>query len=445
MAGKKDNLLPLIGGIAAGGLAIWALTKDANAQCPPGHHKDPVTGACVPDTQGGTVLTVKTVNPTGGEIPGLFTVVTDQTGNVIAEGSSPLEVNIAPGTIVGIQVQNYQNYVFSYWQDTFSIDNDRITTIAGNTVLTAVYSTTGIPVLPPSTGGNVVLTVASIDQNGLPLPGMSVSVTAGTLIVNSGFTPLLSQIRTGSVVTVTATKSFTDNDPASPTFGREIVFDRWTDGNLSNVRNVTVNDNVTITAIYSSTGGSPIPPANSTPYTVNAYILGTNNPVVVNVRVTRVATGQISNVQTPYTFPAIHGEQYVVEALNDISNQFVQWGNGSGNPIRTLTGGTTPVTATAYYNKVNTTPGAIAVTVASSNLAGQPTGSFFTTLYDSAGMVVETGFTPAVFQIVPGQNYDIAVADFAPSTFQRWSDGVLTRRRTINISAPTTFTAIYAS
>lgn len=448
MAGKKDAGFGLLAGGLLGAGIILALSKPTEAQqCPPGYHWDVTLNACVQDASTGTILTVKAVTSSGSDLPGMFVQVYDQTGTtVIAEGSSPLDVQVTPGTVVAVTMQNFENNVFSYWQDSFDIDRTlRIVNVAQSTVLAGVYSTTGIPIPPPTTGDNRTLTVASIDQNGLPVTGMGVDVTLGTAIISEGFTPHLAQVRLGTTVGVAVSSSYIDNNVDSPTYGTVWTFQQWTDGVATNVRTVTVNGNTTVTAIYNVTqGGTTVPPPNSTPYTVNAYLQGTNTPINVPARITRVSTGTITDVQTPHTWNAIQGEQYIVEIMNTTEFQFVQWGNGSGQPIRAATIGTTPVTMTAYFTRLNTVPGSIALTVAATNIAGQPLGNFFTTLY-SGGLITETGFTPAIFNVVPGQNYDITVADFEASVFQRWSDGVLTRRRTVNISVPTTFTAIYAS
>jgi hypothetical protein len=444
LGGKKDGGLGLLAGGLLGAGIIYMLSRPANAECQPGHHKDPVTGLCVPDSAG-TILTVKAVTSTGTEIPGMFAQVYDATGTtVIAEGSTPLDVSVSPGTVVSVTLHNYQQNVFSYWQDSFDIDRTlRVVNIAQSTVLAGVYSQNGIPIPPPTTGDNRTLTVASIDQHGLPVTGMAVDVMVGTVTTSEGYTPHIAQVRASTTVGVSVTQSYTDNNPDSPNFGTVWTFKNWTDGVTTNSRTVTINGNITVTAIYEvTTNGSTVPPPNSSPLTVNAYILGSNTPVAVPARITRVATGSIIDVTTPHTINAIQGEQYLLEMLNGDGLQFTQWGNGSTQPLRAVTIGTVPDTKTGYYTRTDIPAGSVAVTVASANLAGQPLGSFFATLY-SGGLVAETGFTPAVFNLVPGQNYEISVADFGTSTFQRWSDGVLTRRRPINVSAPTTFTAIY--
>ena len=431
---------------AAVGIGLYlAFSKPAEGQCQPGHHKDPVTGLCVPDVNTGTILTVKAVSSTGSEITGMFAQVFDATGTtILAEGSTPLDVSLTPNTAVSVTLHNYQNNVFSYWQDSYDIDRTlRVINVAQSTALVGVYSTNGIPIPPPVTGDNRTLTVASIDQNGLPVTGMAVDVLTGTVVTGEGYTPFLSQVRVGTTLGVSVTTQYTDNNPDSPTFGTVWSFQRWTDGVTTNSRTVSINGNVTVTAIYNVTpGGSTTPPPNSSPQTVNAYILGSNTPVNVPVRITRTSTGAILDVTTPHTFNGIQGEQYLLEMMNAPDLRFVQWGNASTQPIRAITIGTAADTKTAYYERTDIPAGSVAVTVASANLAGAPMGSFFATLY-SGGLVAETGFTPAVFNVVPGANYEISVADFGTSTFARWSDGVLTRRRTINVGVPTTFTAIY--
>jgi hypothetical protein len=76
-----------------------------------------------------------------------------------------------------------------------------------------------------------------------------------------------------------------------------------------------------------------------------------------------------------------------------------------------------------------------------------PTGQAMTGLYvalSQGGQTVATGFTPAQFSLVQGQQYTVTVSDYRNYVFDRWQDsGSTVRARTISITQNTAIVALY--
>jgi hypothetical protein len=85
----------------------------------------------------------------------------------------------------------------------------------------------------------------------------------------------------------------------------------------------------------------------------------------------------------------------------------------------------------------------IVLTVNTQYSTGQPINGLWTTLAQN-GQVVATGFSPARFNLVPGQQYVVTVSNYQTYIFERWQDtGSPSAARSISISQASTITALY--
>ncbi|MEO9295470.1 MAG: hypothetical protein ABI347_07715, partial [Nitrososphaera sp.] len=76
---------------------------------------------------------------------------------------------------------------------------------------------------------------------------------------------------------------------------------------------------------------------------------------------------------------------------------------------------------------------------------GQPVSGMWITLAQN-GQVVATGFSPARFTLVSGQQYTVTVSDYQNIVFDRWQDtGSTSATRSIAITQNTSIMALYKS
>lgn len=86
------------------------------------------------------VVTVNSFDLNGNQISGLWTVVQDSYGNVVASGYTPFSFSATPGATYTVSVANYANYNFDYWASGSSSPSMSITPTS-NAELTAYYWT----------------------------------------------------------------------------------------------------------------------------------------------------------------------------------------------------------------------------------------------------------------------------------------------------------------
>jgi hypothetical protein len=85
----------------------------------------------------------------------------------------------------------------------------------------------------------------------------------------------------------------------------------------------------------------------------------------------------------------------------------------------------------------------VVLTVNTQYSTGQPITGLWTTLAQN-GQVVATGFSPARFNLVPGQQYVVTVSNYQTYVFERWQDtGSPSAARPISVSQASTITALY--
>ena len=242
-------------------------------------------------------------------------------------------------------------YEFQGWNDGVT-NNPRTITVTGNATYTAIFSEVG------ATYYNVTTSVSP----------------AGAGTVTGGGT-----YEAGSVIVLTAT--------ANPGY----TFNRWDDSSTQNPRTVTVNSDLSFTAIF----------------TQNQYTI----TVVANP----------SNAGTVSGGGAYHyGEYATLTATAYSGYEFVGWSDGSSqNPHQVM------VTGNATYTATFTQSGTTYYTVSAYI---SPAG---------AGTVSGTGTFPA------GATTTLTATANNGYTFDHWNDGSTTNPRTVTVNNNMSFTAYF--
>lgn len=96
-------------------------------------------------------LTVASHLDTGGSLTGLFTVLANSTGQVVATGFTPAIFTLNTSAQYFVTVGNYGPWVFDHWQDTGATSAQRPVSISSDTTLIAVFKDVAL-VLSPSSG-----------------------------------------------------------------------------------------------------------------------------------------------------------------------------------------------------------------------------------------------------------------------------------------------------
>lgn len=86
-----------------------------------------------------STLTISTVDKNGSPLPGYYSVL-NQSGSVLAAGTTPTTFSLNDNQVYTVQVDNYANCNFAYWADDGSTLFYRVVSISTNTTLTAVMS-----------------------------------------------------------------------------------------------------------------------------------------------------------------------------------------------------------------------------------------------------------------------------------------------------------------
>ena len=276
-----------------------------------------------------------------------------------------ITTNVSPagaGTVTGGGAYHYgeqvtltatanSGYEFQGWSDGVT-NNPRTITVTGNATYTAVFGEVG------TTYYNVTTSVSP----------------AGAGTVTGGGT-----YEAGSVIVLTAT--------ANPGY----TFNRWDDSSTQNPRTVTVNSDLSFTAIF----------------TQNQYTI----TVVANP----------SNAGTVSGGGAYHyGEYATLTATAYSGYEFVGWSDGSSqNPHQVM------VTGNATYTATFTQSGTTYYTVSAYI---SPAG---------AGTVSGTGTFPA------GATTTLTATANNGYTFDHWNDGSTTNPRTVTVNNNMSFTAYF--
>ena len=278
-----------------------------------------------------------------------------------------ITTNVTPpgaGTVTGGGAYHYgdnvtltatpnANYEFAGWHDG-NTDNPRSITVTGNETYTAVFGEVG------TTYYNVTTSVSP----------------AGAGTVTGGGT-----YEAGSVIVLTAT--------ANPGY----TFNRWDDNSTQNPRTVTVNGDMSFTAIF------------------------TQNQYVITVVANPSNAGMVSGGGAYY-----YGNHATLTATAYSGYEFQGWSDGSTeNPHQVL------VTDNATYTATFSASGSTYYTVSA---YVSPSG---------AGTVSGTGSFPA------GSTTTLTATAYNGYTFDHWNDGVTSPSRTVTVNNNMSFTAYFTA
>jgi hypothetical protein len=172
-------------------------------------------------------LFVKTIDTEGNEIEGLW-IEARKDGRTVATGFSPANFMLPEG---GYQLfaSDYQNFVFSKWQDGGSLPQHSVTASESEPVeTTAVYQ-----------NDQMELHIQSFDLSGKEIKGVNVSVFQDGVSVAEGKTPLQLKLPIGTY-TISASSS------------KYYKFDHWSDGSTANATTITMRQDTKVLAYFGS-------------------------------------------------------------------------------------------------------------------------------------------------------------------------------------------------
>jgi hypothetical protein len=85
------------------------------------------------------------------------------------------------------------------------------------------------------------------------------------------------------------------------------------------------------------------------------------------------------------------------------------------------------------------------VNVRSADLTGASFSGMWTTIKNSDGAVLKTGYTPLSFTAKSGTTYQVTVSNYANFVFDHWNNGSVSSTRKITVSNDTTLKAYYST
>jgi hypothetical protein len=145
---------------------------------------------------------------------------------------------------------------------------------------------------------------------------------------------------------------------------------------------------------------------------------------------------------TPVAFTLNDGQSYVVEAQSYGSCIFSHWSNSGTTSASTSISITSNTQITAVYNCSSSAPSS--VTISSVDQNDKAIFGYYTVLYNSAGSVLATGFTPKTFQTTAGDSYRVRAESYGSCTFTSWSNGVTNDPLSFKAAAGSlSYTAVY--
>ena len=172
-------------------------------------------------------LAVKVVDTEGNEIEGLWIEVRKD-GRAVASEFSPAKFLLPEGSHQVI-ASNYQNYIFSKWQDGSTVPHHDIVAAEDSPVeLVAVYK-----------NQQAELLIDSTDLAGKRIRGVHVAVLWEGSGVAEGKTPFQMRLPPGTYSVIASSSKY-------------YTFDHWSDNSASNVTTVELLHDTTVIAKYSS-------------------------------------------------------------------------------------------------------------------------------------------------------------------------------------------------
>ena len=316
------------------------------------------------------------------------------------------------GTVITLAATANPGYTFSQWNDG-STQNPRTVTVNSNLSFTAIFSQNiyTITVLAnPSNAGMVtgggayhygeIVTLTATAYSGYEFQGWSDGSSQNphqvTVTGNATYTAIFSQSGTTYYTvstyvspigagTVTGAGTYPAGATAtlSATANQGYTFSRWNDGSTSNPRTVTVNNNMSFTAIF----------------TAQQYTITVNSNPSNGGTVTGGGT---------YAY----GSSTTLRAIPNSGFEFMQWQDGSMQNPRVIT-----VTGNATYTALFMQAGGTVYTLT------------VTPNYQLLGQTFGSGTYPA------GSTVEIAAYPSEYAVFVQWNDGNTQNPRTVVVNS----------
>ena len=358
-------------------------------------------------------MTTRSVNLTGYQFNGQYTVIKNSTGGVLKTGYTPITINATNGTKYNVNVQNYQQYVFDHW-DGGSISAYRDIVPLKNTTLTAYFKTP------------VTLTVKSVDLYGRTISGYHTVIRSSTgQILASGYTPFI--FTTGSTgVTYTAKVDNFNN----------VNFTHWDTGSTSNPRTITPVRATTIFAYYNNSTAL----GQHSTYKINIQSKSLVGDPVTGLFVQIYNKGGSLNTTgyTPLSFTANNNKQYSVLATLAYKQwHWNHWDGGSTNNNRTFTA-LVGQNLTEYYTVPTN------ITVNTVDKGGNPLSTGLTfKIFNSTGLAKQ-GIPSFTYTGSSNYTYTIQAGNSSSYKFSHWDYTASTNlNRTLTPMSNTIITAYY--
>ena len=153
-----------------------------------------------------------------------------------------------------------------------------------------------------------------------------------------------------------------------------------------------------------------------------------------------------STAFTPATFSPENGIQHNVQVQNFGNYIFGNWldtGSTTGDRDISINKNTE---ITAIYINLNSPPpadsGKSMLSVMTDNTSGEEIFGYYTTLWLD-DVLVDYGFSPEIFEVDNGVEYQVAVSDYGNMFHNYWDDTSANPFRTFSLTSDSAFTAVY--
>ncbi|HJT10074.1 MAG TPA: hypothetical protein VJ771_04755 [Candidatus Nitrosotalea sp.] len=448
-AGTPENEKEfVIGGARGGGGSNWTGSWSATVTA---------SSSCTTPSGPQVTLTVQTQLENGTALPGMFVELQNSAGVDIATGFSPVSFTVTSSQSYNVLVDNFDCYTFTSWQDTGSADNPRSISITSDTTLTALYTVNcgtggGTGGGGGGTGGGSsscgTQTSISSNFNGDSITGGNTIWFNSNMKLASAATDGLTLFFTGQTIT---SSDFTTSVPDS-----EVIFSASA---TSATTTFDTSSNMWVTTV--PLGFSDDIFLSGLAYQVlGAGLSGGENPVTWSGNINSSSPVSLqwkwgAAVYTNFADYNSIGVKPVHSASLDAYNnddqagtpenekEFVIGGARGGGGSNWTGSWSATVAASAAQCSPNSS-GQVSLNVNAEDQNGNALTGYAIELDDNTGTLLDTGYSPAVFTLNAGQDYQVSPDDFGSCTFNHWSDtGSTSDNRDISIQTDTSLTAVF--
>ena len=205
------------------------------------------------------------------------------------------------------------------------------------------------------------------------------------------------------------------------------------------VTNTASSPSCTSGLLLSEDGSAP-PPMTLTieSFDMNGNpLIGLGNEVILDGTI--IDTGF-----TPESYHLASGT-YTAFADSTVDYSFEHWGDGSTAASKDVSLNS-DVTLQAFYSSSEPTGEPAdqhTLLIESLHMDGASFPGFYTTIHDTTGNLLFTGFAPVSFVATEGETYTVTTSDYLNWEFDHWEDGSQIGPRDISLTSDTTISAYY--